>query len=446
MPSDIQLAIDALLAKESMYTMLYQYYDGDQPLVYVTERLHQVFESLNARFNENWCAVVVNSVYDRLEIRDFQIADQEQATKGLQLLREKSGLADEEGLIHEDVCVVGEAYMIVWPDEDGVPQVYRNDPRQVYVHYDEDNPRKASFAAKWWKTREGYLRLTMYYRDRLEYYVSERTIIPGEQASEKIFQPLQEAPVADNPYGVIPVFHFRLSRRRAKSYLDNVIEPQNIINKLLADLMVAAEFAAYRQRWIISQVGAEGLKNVPFGIWDIPASDGTGQATSVGEFAHTPLSNYLEALRAFAADIGIITETPRHFFFQQGGQLSGEALIAMESPLNRKVHKAIQALVPTWRDLVSFMLALVNIQITTDQIWTNYAPPETVQPKTQAEIRKLNVGSGIPLPTVLRDEGWDEADLLKMYDDEEKAAERATSYAEAAMEGARTRFDQGLPA
>ena len=112
MPSDIQLAIDALLAKESMYTMLYQYYDGDQPLVYVTERLHQVFESLNARFNENWCAVVVNSVYDRLEIRDFQIADQEQATKGLQLLREKSGLADEEGLIHEDVCVVGEAYMI----------------------------------------------------------------------------------------------------------------------------------------------------------------------------------------------------------------------------------------------------------------------------------------------------------------------------------------------
>ena len=83
-----------------------------------------------------------------------------------------------------------------------------------------------------------------------------------------------------NPYNLIPVFHFRRERRVITSELANVIEPQNAINKLLSDMMIAAEFGAFPQRYIISQASPGKFKNAPKLIWDIPGSDGEGQPTS----------------------------------------------------------------------------------------------------------------------------------------------------------------------
>ena len=66
-----------------------------------------------------------------------------------------------------------------------------------------------------------------------------------------------------------------------------------------------------------------------------------------------------------------------------------------------------------------------------------------MQPKTTAEIRELSVRAGMPLTTVLRDEGWDEEDLAQM--EEDKQAERVSqaSYADAVLSQAQRQFDQG---
>ena len=85
--------------------------------------------------------------------------------------------------------------------------------------------------------------------------------------------PTADEPVAPNEYGLIPMFHFRSSRRGPKSQLANVIEPQDMINKLLSDMMVAAEFGAFPQRYVISQAGIVNLQNNPNAIWDLVAAD-----------------------------------------------------------------------------------------------------------------------------------------------------------------------------
>lgn len=443
MPTDLQIAVAHLTAKKPRYDMLYAYYDGAQPLVYSSEKLRDIFKSLDARFTENWCAVVVDSVLDRLTLRSMTVSDDDAATAALQVAREQSGLIDDEDALHEDLCVVGEAFCMVWPDElTGAPQAFRNDPRLCHAEYEGDNPRRLRFAAKWWD-EGGAIRLNLYYPDRTEYYATRREFQAGEAPNDKAFEPWGDDPVAPNEFGVIPVFHFRTSRRRVKSLLDSVIEPQDAVNKLFSDMMVAAEFAAYRQRYIISQAGVTGLKNVPFGIWDIPGSDGQGQATTVGEFAHTPLSNYLEALNKLAADIGIITRTPRHYFFAQGGDPSGEALIAMEGPLNKKLKRIQAAVEPTWRDLSAFLLLLTGEPVPSQRIWAQYEPPETVQPITAATVRKLAVEAGVPLRNVLRDEGWTEDDLLQLEDDMRAERVAQASYADAVLTQAQRQFDAG---
>lgn len=449
MASDLELAVAALTGKKRRYDALWRYYDGEQPLVYSSEKLKEIFSGLEARFTENWCAVVVDSVLDRLELYTPTVAGDEALAAQLAGLWEQTGLVDDEYGVHEDVTVTGESFVVAWPDdEEGVVQAFHNDARLCHAEYDAENPRQMRFAAKWWNNGDG-IRLTLYYADRLEYYASRRLYKAGETPTAKAFEPWAPGPdgaaVAENPYGQIPVFHFRSNRRKPKSQLVNVVEVQDAVNKLLADMMVAAEFGAFPQRYVISSAGIANLKNNPNAIWDLVAAEQGMQATTPGQFAATELQNYLNAINKLSADIGIITRTPRHYFYQQGGDPSGEALLAMESPLTKKTHRLQQTLTPTWRDLAAFLLRLQEQEVTTQQIRVVYAPVETVQPRSTAEIRKLAVEAGVPLRTHLRrSENWSEEDVAQLDDD--RAAERLAerSYADAVLGAAQRDFDRGV--
>ena len=441
--TDLQIAVSALSSKKLRYDKLWRYYDNEAPLVYTSERLREVFSGLDARFTENWCAVVVDSVLDRMELRTPNISGNDAASAQLAAIWEQTGLADDEYTVHEDVAVTGESFVIAWPDDDDMLQAFHNDARLCHAEYDSENPRRLRFAAKWWNTDGGFVRLTLYYPDRLEYYISKREYKTGEEPSARAFEPYGDEPVAVNPYGQIPVFHFRSNRRKVKSQLANAWPVQDMVNKTLADMMVAAEFGAFPQRYVISMAGVKGLKAAPNSIWDLVAGEDGTQGTTAGQFDAMPLSNYLEAINKLTADIGIITRTPRHYFFVQGGDPSGEALIAMEAPLTKKVDRLEATLIPTWRDLAAFLLALEGSAARPQDIVAEYLPGETVQPRTQAEIRKLNVEAGIPIDNVLRDEGWTDADLAELDADREAERLRERSYADAVLSAAQRDFDGG---
>jgi hypothetical protein len=442
--TDLQIAVIALTAKKRRYDKLWAYYDGEAPLIYTSQKLREIFSGLDAKFTENWCAVVVDSVLDRMTLQSIAVSDDDDTTIELKSLWESTGIVDDEFAVHEDVAVTGEAFVIVWPNEDGMIEAFQNDSRLCHAEYDGENPRRMRFAAKWWNDADGAVRLTMYYPDRFEYWRTKRAFKDGETPDAKAFEPLGDEAMAPNDYGKIPVFHFRSNRRKPKSQLAGAIEVQDMVNKMLADMMVAAEFGAFPQRYVISGGGITGLKNNPNEIWDLVASDAGTQATQAGQFAATSLDNYLGTINKLSADIGIITRTPRHYFYAQGGDPSGEALIAMEAPLNKKVTKVQGTLNPTWRDLAAFILLLAGSPIVSQQINVIYAPPETVQPKTNAEIRELNVRAGMPLTTVLRDEGWTDADLEEMYADMEAERVQQASYADAVLGQAQKQFDQGV--
>jgi hypothetical protein len=228
-----------------------------------------------------------------------------------------------------------------------------------------------------------------------------------------------------------------------RSELANVITPQDAVNKLLADMMVAAEFGAFRQRYVISQSDPGRLKNSPNEIWALPAGDGSGQATSVGEFGQSELRVYLDAMDKLATFIGIATRTPRHYFYQQGGDPSGEALIAMEAPLNRKILAYIERFTVTWQKVAAFLLALSGTVVDPMDITPIWEPVETIQPLTESLIRQNTVGAGVPLLTALRREGWTDAEVdALMADQSAEATQRANSLALALLEQQR-RFDSG---
>lgn len=78
-----------------------------------------------------------------------------------------------------------------------------------------------------------------------------------------------------------------------------------------------------------------------------------------------------------------------------------------------------------------------------DQVAPIWAEAATVQPRTQAEIRQIGVAAGIPLTTILRDEGWTEEELQQLEADKDAESQRNQATLAAAMASAQQRFNAG---
>lgn len=434
---DIERAWDGIVGKRLEYDTLWAYYDGEHPLVYSASRLTEIFKNIDANFSENWCAVVVDSVLERMHIERWGALDGASETAANEMW-DSTQLNIDADHAHLQALVTGEGFVVVGQEEDGAIDAYVVDSRMMHVEYEADRPKVMRFAAKLWQDTNGYYRMRLYYDDVTEDWTTTAKTMPQ---SAKAFVLSQETA---NGSMQIPVFHLRRDRRVISSELKNVINPQAQLNKLLADMMVTGEFSAFPQRYLITQNAADTqLKNAPNLIWQIPAGDGIGQPVSVGELPATDLGKYLEPIERAANVIAALSRTPKHYFFSTGEAPSGEALLTMEAPLVKKATKYMRRLEPVWRACMAYMVGLrldrPGRATEYDAIW---APAASSLPATNAQIVKTSVEAGIPLATALRRLGWTEEEIGQMEQDRQAEQASQATLADALMVQAQARFDR----
>jgi hypothetical protein len=224
-----------------------------------------------------------------------------------------------------------------------------------------------------------------------------------------------------------------------------VLTIQDAINKLFADMMVSSDFATAPLRWYIGNADPGSIKNSP-NLWAwFPAGDGAGQASSVGQFDATGLNNYSVEMDNLANRMFIITRTPKHYLMNTGANISGEALLAMESPLIKKVQKRQREFGAQWQDIAQFILQLDGVTMDASEILVIWDKPSSTQPKTEAEIRRIGVNTGIPLVTLLRREGWSEAEITAMQDDKALQDKAQKTMAQATLASLRIQQQQENP-
>ena len=144
-----------------------------------------------------------------------------------------------------------------------------------------------------------------------------------------------------------------------------------------------------------------------------------------------------------AKSLATISKTPKHYFMGQGGDPSGEALIAMESPLVKRTERHIERFSAVWKEWAAYILRLNQVVVDPMTIEPIFDEPATVQPRTQSEMRGLNVQAGMPLVTVLKHEGWTDEQLKEMAKDMNAEAAENMKRMEEAAEIAQRRFDAG---
>lgn len=72
--SDLDIAFKAITKNRMEARKYYRYYEGDQPMVFTYDKLVQIFGRSGLKFIQNWCAVVIDSVCDRLVFRGWDLA------------------------------------------------------------------------------------------------------------------------------------------------------------------------------------------------------------------------------------------------------------------------------------------------------------------------------------------------------------------------------------
>lgn len=421
-------ATAAVLDSRAKYKEAQAYYEGNVPETFATAKLRRAFRTTGDRSRLNFCRPVVDAVNDRLEIATIS-GDTKAATARIAKVWEDNDLGLEAMEIHRMTLVNGDAYVMVWPDGQGNVQISYNSPTNMAAVYDPENPRQMLYAVKMWKVSESETRMNVYTDTAIRKYKTN-----SGEVSEGANWSLVET--VDNPFGQIPVFHFRTHRPYGRPEHFDALDAQNAINKLFITNMFTVDYQGAPQRYALSQVAEGGdftdfdedqsdrenigaLKNGPGELWYLKG------VTQVGEFKPAESKVFWEPIEALRNTIASLTNTPAHYLSRGAFAPTGQSLRVAESPLLKKVHDREMSFGYSWRDVFRFVLKLDGINSNVVVVWKTHESLDELE-RWDVTLKKIN--SGLSQRQALREGGYTEEQITQIMKERDEEAAKGQLY------------------
>lgn len=404
---------------------LNDYYGGKHDLAFTSRKFRNAFGSLFSAFSDNFTKLVVDSVEERLNVEGFRIEDQRGDTKAWEIWQ-RNNLDAESQLAHTEALVKEQSYALVWGNGDEA-FVTIEDPLQMIVAHAAGDRRKKLAAMKRWVDDSGFLFATLYYPNRIEKYQSDKKVDPTSlflNADNVRWEPRKNADNLTNPLGEVPVVPLVNNPRldgTGESEIAAVIPIQDAINKLVADMLIASEFGAFRQRWVTGiEIPEDPETHQPIEPFK-QAIDRLFYSESpdakFGEFGQTDLKPYVEATGMLIQHVASITRTPPHYFLASMGNFpSGEALKSAETGLVSKARRKMRHFGESWEHVIRLCFQVLDDprgKVTdSETIWRN---PESRSEAevTDSVIKKMQAGL-IPWEQAVEDAGYSPAQIERM--------------------------------
>lgn len=418
----IQQALKDIAERSPNYRKFTNYYKGEHPLNFATDKFRNAFGCLFQEFADNLCPAVADALCDKLAVTNFAVEEGDEAAIAEAWKIWKQNRMDKRaGEVHLEAVKTGDAYVIVWQNERGEPVIYPNKAALCTVRYDRENPGAVLWGAKLWQDESKKYCLNLYFPDRIEKYITASTIETGFPITENLFQ-IREVPNESfplkNPYGVVPVFHFANNAgvgEFGSSELRDAVPIQNALNKSICDMMVGGEFVALPQRWATGleiEFDENDRPKVPFtpGVERIWTSD--NNETKFGQFDAASLEQFLKVQDSFRVEIARVTGTPLHYFSLQTGNVpSGEALKTLEKRFSAKVTDRQTAFGNVWENVVALCLKIKNQS--SAMLSCQWQDAVQTSEKELWEILLLKQQSGVPEEQIWAEAGYGEEDIKR---------------------------------
>ena len=402
---------DLLSRRWQTHRIYDDYYRGDHKLPAGPTRAHQTYRRLLHESKSNWAELIVDAVTERLHVIGFRWSGTESADLEVwDQLWQTNDLDAYSEQIHTEALVWGYAYAIVWPDADGDITITPEHPSEV-ITYGPANDRSATtMALKRWRDDWGYWHSTLYTPTFIYKYVSTRqpTGSGGFPPKGTTWEPRGSADEAwplPNPFGVVPVVEFpnnpRMTTGGRSELGSGAIPVMDRINETVFNRLLAAQFSAFRQKWItgmeIPRDPETGAAREPFNTAVDRLWMSEDPEAKFGEFSEASLSNYINSVEADIAHLASITRTPAYYLLPRGPIPSGEALKAAETGLVAKTKRRQMFFGEAWETMLRMALLMQNDPRATDKSCeTLWSSPEARSDSAMGDLLVKLEAVGVP--------------------------------------------------
>lgn len=424
--SDLNRALNSMITARDAQIEARDLYNGTNTEVFISEAVRRALGTSTDKFRLNYARIPVTARLSRLTLNALTSPD-ESTAQLMDQVWEANGLGFESHEVTESTLVDGETYVLVWPNEEDSVDIWHNACDQMRLFYRKDNPRKKHFAAKRWVQEDGFERVTLYYADRIERYISDKPNSTYQLDDKDFVEFVDEAGDVwpePNPYGEVPVFHFRTKRQYGRPIHADAYGPQRLIDKLTASHAASIETASFPQRYILENMAKnDGVANSNHWAEDIDeeTSEGLGTGTnnlvggsgtvwtlkgvqSVGEFSSADPKVFTDPMQVYVTSMSTVTNTPLHAF-NVGALPSGEALRVVEAPLVKDVQALQRMFGATWSEVFAFALKVMGVG-ETPQINVEWEPAASYNSKDIVETAILKISAGVSVTQALQEIGY----------------------------------------
>lgn len=329
---DIIEALDADLQRDGRRGKVHRYLTGDHDLPYMPQGARREFKMLAERSITPWLPLISDTFSKGLFVDGYRPA-RSIDNAAPWAYWQANGLDARQTIVHRGTLEYGAAYNLVLPARGNAPLIRPVPALKSYVRFEDDD-------------------------DEWPY---DALLTKGmDQDGGHLFQYLEGNNVhllripkdSDNPVlvstdnhglGMVPLVRFR-DRLDCESV--GIIEPlivlQDRINEAVFALLIALQYASFRQRWATGLAiprDEDGNPVEPFEaavnrLWVTDNPD-----AKFGDFAQTEVHGHLKTYESAVKTLAAVAQTPPQALMGDLVQLSAEALAAAEASTQRKTSE-----------------------------------------------------------------------------------------------------------
>lgn len=331
-------------------------YAGEHKLPFAPEGASSEYLELRQMASLPLVRLAVRTASQRLRSTGVRTAAGEEFDKGLwrvwaaNRMRSRARICYVDGLRHDRGIVA------VWPNpkRPDMPVVRPESPESVWVESDPADPFSSIWALKRWTERDSDGRAVSV---AVLYTADSWTKFSGPGDSR-----MQEVAGGKNPLGAVPFVTYVPeidALAEGTSYVDALMPAQRAVDTMRFNVLLAAQFAAFRQRIATGYdpvVRDENGDPVPMSdASGEPILDEHGQAvamvkspgkvgvdrmlvfpgvdTKVFDLAESNLSNYITVLEHLIATFASTAQVPPQYLVGDFKNVSGDLMVATEATL-----------------------------------------------------------------------------------------------------------------
>jgi hypothetical protein len=342
------------------------YYRGEQKLTFASEQFRKFHGDRYKNFSDNWVQVTSDSPVERLTVNGIQPAGSTEADDESWRIWQRNALDADSQLGFLGAVNSGRSFVVVWgnPDDDDTPEVTFEDAAHCIIAYEPGSRRRRRAALKMWEDG-GETHATLYLPDEVWKFtqttlgaLTGKTPQMREVDDELKVWDLRDtgddANPQENPMGLVPMIELPNRPMLAEdpiSDVSGVVAMQDAVNLLWAQLFTASDYASFPQRIVLGAevpevpilgengqiVGSRPVDLERFAVDRVMFF--TGDDVKVTEWTAANLEAYSNIIEVAVGHIAAQTRTPQHYLSGKMTNISGDALLAAETGLVKRVEE-----------------------------------------------------------------------------------------------------------